>query len=400
MSKKKIIIVSHNLRIGGVERSLLGLLNSLDYSRVEVDLFLFYHDGEFMPMIPEEVNILPQIDKYSTLMRPAAEVLKMGYPDVLFHKWRAKRKARKFCTANNVGPDNLVMSTYLQREVAKCLPKITDKVYDLAVSFLTPHYIVPQKLKARKTIAWIHTDYSFFEVDSKVETAMWDQYDYIAAISDESGNAFLKTFPGLKSKMTVIENILSPAFVRGQAQEHVADPIFTWNSDEVAICSVGRFTDAKNFHNVPEIVRLLKESGCKVRWFLIGYGGDEQLVLNRIEENNVSHEVVILGKKENPYPYMQACDIYAQPSRYEGKAVAVREAQILGKPVIITDFPTSKSQLTDGVDGIIVGLDNQACAEGIRQLIQDRTLRERLTEHCLNSDYGNEQEVDKIIKLL
>lgn len=400
MSKKKIIIVSHNLRIGGVERSLLGLLNSVDYSRVEVDLFLFYHDGEFMSMIPKEVNLLPQIDKYSTLMRPASEVLKMGYPDVLFHKWRAKQKARKFCTAKNVGPDNLVMSTYLQREVAKCLPKITDKVYDLAVSFLTPHYIVPQKLKARKTIAWIHTDYSFFEVDPKVETAMWDSYDYIAAISDESGNAFIKTFPGLKSKMTVIENILSPAFVRDQAREQVTDPIFTWNSDEVAICSVGRFTDAKNFDNVPEIVRLLKESGCKVRWFLIGYGGDEQFVRNRIQENNVSHEVVILGKKENPYPYMAACDIYAQPSRYEGKAVAVREAQILGKPVIITDFPTSKSQLTDGVDGIIVGLDNQACAEGIGQLIQNRALRDRLTKHCLDSDYGNEQEVDKIIKLL
>lgn len=388
------------MRIGGVERSLLGLLNSLDYDSIQVDLFLFYHDGEFMSLIPKEVNVLPQINKYSTLLRPATEVIKMGYVDVLFHKWSAKRKADKFCRANNIGPNNLVVSTYLQKEVAKCLPKINDKVYDLAISFLTPHFIVSQKVKAHRTIAWIHTDYSFFEIDTEVETAMWNDYDYIASISDECSTAFKMTFPKLENKIVLIENILSEDFVNTGAK--IKDVIVELSVKDgvTSLCSVGRFSHPKNFDNVPKITRLLKESGCQVKWFLIGYGGDEQLVRNKIKENGVEEDVIILGKKDNPYPYMAACNIYAQPSRYEGKAVAVREAQILGKPVVITAFPTSKSQLQDGVDGIIVGMDSQACAEGIKNLINDKNLQEKLILNCQNRNYGNKSEIDKLMNLI
>ena len=94
--------------------------------------------------------------------------------------------------------------------------------------------------------------------------------------------------------------------------------------------------------------------------------------------------VIILGKKENPYPYIKACDIYIQPSRYEGKAVTVREAQMLNKPVIITNFLTAKSQLEDGFDGIIVPMDNEKCAEGIISLIKNERLRDELIENTTN----------------
>lgn len=114
----------------------------------------------------------------------------------------------------------------------------------------------------------------------------------------------------------------------------------------------------------------------------------------------MQENVVLLGKKENPYPYIKACDIYVQPSRYEGKAVAVREAQILNKPVVITDFPTSKSQLKDGFDGIIVPIDNQGCAEGICNLIKDKELQQRLIENTKITDYTNKQELEKIYALL
>ncbi len=82
-------------------------------------------------------------------------------------------------------------------------------------------------------------------------------------------------------------------------------------------------------------------------------------------ENNV----VILGKKSNPYPYIRECDVYIQPSLYEGKCVAVREAQILGKPVIITSYPTASSQLSEGVDGLIVPLDNEQCANALTDIL-------------------------------
>ena len=114
-----------------------------------------------------------------------------------------------------------------------------------------------------------------------------------------------------------------------------------------------------------------------------------------MEEN-----VIILGKKENPYPYIKACDIYVQPSRYEGKSVAVREAQILGKPIIITNYPSSSSQIKNGYDGIVVPLENSACAERIKEVIENKELRERLYRNIMGEDYVGKKEINKFYRLL
>ena len=115
---------------------------------------------------------------------------------------------------------------------------------------------------------------------------------------------------------------------------------------------------------------------------------------------SMKENMIILGKKDNPYPYIKACDIYAQPSRYEGKCVSVREAQMLEKPVIITKYETSSSQLEDGIDGIIVPLENSACADGIVKVINDKKLQNRLVQECKKRNYSNREEVQKIYNIL
>ena len=137
-----------------------------------------------------------------------------------------------------------------------------------------------------------------------------------------------------------------------------------------------------------------------MKWYIIGFGTDENLIKEKIKEFNMQDNIILLGKKENPYPYIKGCDIYVQPSRYEGKSVAVREAQILNKPVVITNFETSKSQLIDVFDGIIVPMDNEGCAEGIYNLIKDKELQQRLIENTKITDYTNKQELEKIYALL
>ena len=114
----------------------------------------------------------------------------------------------------------------------------------------------------------------------------------------------------------------------------------------------------------------------------------------------MADRVIILGKKENPYPYIKACDLYVQPSRYEGKAVTVREAQMLCKPVVITRYATSASQLEDGVDGVIVPMDNAGCAEGIASVIRDKKLRQKLMENTKTRDYTNAEEIQKIYQVM
>ena len=122
----------------------------------------------------------------------------------------------------------------------------------------------------------------------------------------------------------------------------------------------------------------LLKIGYDIKWYIVGYGGEEKNLKNLIKKNDMTDRFILLGKKTNPYPYIKKCDIYCQPSRYEGKAVTVREAQILGKPVVITNFPTSKSQVQDGFDGLITPMGVFGIANGIKKLIEDNELKRGL----------------------
>lgn len=167
------------------------------------------------------------------------------------------------------------------------------------------------------------------------------------------------------------------------------------------LLSIGRFCSAKNYDNVPDITRRVIENGVNdVKWYIIGYGKDEELIRSKIKEAGMEKHVILLGKKENPYPFIKACDIYVQPSRYEGKSVTVREAQMLGKPVAVTAYPTASSQIKDGIDGVIVPLDNEGCARGLADFIADTALQQRIVDHLQTHDYANTAEVEKIYDLL
>lgn len=359
MSKKRILIVSHNLRIGGAERSLIGLLNSIDYELYDVDLFLYYHDGELLPLVPPQVNILPESRRYASILMGARDILRLGFIDILLVKVWAHMKARQYCRKHKIQGDHLVYLNYLHRYLLPFMPRISRKEYDLGVSFLTPHYFCAAKANSKALIAWIHTDYSHVKFDEQAEIEMWNPYNRIAAISKESAEVFNSNFPTLANKVVVIENILHPESIRDQVRQMDVSREIWKKPGQWILCSVGRFGYPKNFDNVPSICKYILNQGIDIKWYLIGYGGDEELIRDNIRKEGVEDHVIILGKKENPYPYINACDIYVQPSRYEGKAVTVREAQILGKPVIITNYATSSSQLRDGVDGMIVPMENE-----------------------------------------
>ena len=268
--------------------------------------------------------------------------------------------------------------------------------YDLALSFLTPHNIVKDKVLAKKKIAWIHTDYSTIDVNVDKEQPVWDAYDKIFAVSEGVKGTFIKTFPSLKDKVDVFENILSENFTREQAKIIPEEDVLKLDTNSIKLLSVGRFTSAKNFDNVPFICRMLIEKGINIKWYLIGYGGDENLIRRNIENAGMQDVCIILGKKSNPYPYMAACDFYIQPSRFEGKAVTVREAQILCKPVIIANYKTASSQVQDGIDGVIVPQENDKMAEAIAAFIQDKSKQDNIISYLFSHHLGNESEARKL----
>ena len=399
--KPRIFIAMHYMEIGGAETALVGLLNALDPARVDVDLFLYDHRGEMMQFIPEWVNLLPQIPKYSVLERPIVELVKRGFWGIaaarLWAKWLSQKAYKRSGSTleNNGGLDKMSKCT------TPLLPKINQSVtYDLAISFLTPHRIVAEKVKAKKKIAWIHTDYTRVWVDAEDELKVWQKYDYVASISGDVTNTFHQVFPSLAPKIVEIENILSPSFVRKRAELEDTDKEFR-QTDKISLLSIGRYSEQKNYDNVPDICkRLINKTKLNINWYIIGYGGDEALIRQKIKHADMEERVILLGKRSNPYPYIKACDIYVQPSRYEGKSVTVREAQMLCKPVVVTNYPTAPSQIRSGIDGVIVPMDNEGCAHGLAEVICDKPLQERIIAHLKTHDYGNESEVEKIYTLI
>ncbi|EDM29041.1 capsular polysaccharide biosynthsis protein [Lentisphaera araneosa HTCC2155] len=395
---KKILITASGLGVGGVERSLLGLLQALDCDKYDITLHLWSHDGELMDGIPQDIRLLPEDNRYAALERPIKDVLfSSTFPIAL------ARLLAKFITWAKL----LIFekkSFLLLRSMRYSLPFLPsiEGEYDLGISFLTPHDPMLKKVRAKTKIGWIHTDYSTMEcgVDHSFEAPTWGALDHIAAVSDGVRSTFLKVFPDLEERVKIIENIISPELIRQQASSQVISEEMPITSGEISVCSVGRFCYAKNFESIPAVVQLLGKRGLVVKWYLIGFGKGEALIREKIKDHNVENKVIILGKKTNPYPYIKACDIYVQPSRYEGKAVTVREAQILSKPVLIPNFPTAKSQLEDGVDGLICPLNTEGIAEGIITLIKDTQLRSQLAKGASSRDYSNRSELKKIYQLV
>jgi glycosyltransferase involved in cell wall biosynthesis len=387
------------LEIGGAERALIGLLNALDPNKVDVDLFVNQHVGEFMPLIPKWVNLLPENPHYAMVEKPMREALCKGYADIVAARLLARVAHSRYAAHRDAAHQNdASIFHYVAKYTTPLLPSLRKYgKYDLAISFLTPHQVVRDKVDAKKKIAWIHTDYTVCTVNEKAELPVWQAFDNIVSISAEVTKTFSAMFPQLADKIIEIENILSPTFVREQAS---MNDVSAELNGSINLLSVGRFTDAKNYDNLPDICRRLVAMYPQLKWYIIGYGGDELLIRRKIAEAGMEDNVILLGKKENPYPYIKACDIYVQPSRYEGKSVTVREAQMLCKPVVVTNYPTASSQIQDGIDGVIVPMDNAGCAHGIANVIADTALQQRLIDYLSTHDYGNESEVAKIYKLL
>lgn len=393
-SKKRVLVVTQDMQVSGVSRAQLGLLHAFDKEKYEVDLFIRSHSGEFMSQIPEGVKLLPEIEAYRLADRTTSEAIKGGHFLLALGKAYGMMRARRYAKKHSVALSGVALD-YTQRYQLPFLPKISDKEYDLVISFVAPHYFGAYKCRGKKRLCWIHTDYTSLGLDVRSEAEVWGKYDGIVAISDRVGEAFAQRFPSLEDKLTRIDNPISPELVRESSKKARAEEIVRTGEEKILL-SCGRLYSVKNFRSIPHIASLMLKAGVDIKWYIIGEGGDRALIEEKIKEYGVGGRVILLGQKENPYPYMAACDLYVQPSLYEGRSVAVIEAQILGRPVAITDFPTAKGQLRDGFDGVIVPLDDEGCAEGLVRLLKDEAMLEALKKGCESSDYGCEKDIERI----
>lgn len=395
--KSRILIIQPSMEIGGAERALLGLLDSVDYTNYDVDLLLWAHRGDFMPLINEKVNILPYDKRYDVFQCPVKQLIqrrqfKAAFMRILAkyaEKWQRRRMHKK----HSVWHSQQIIHHYITRS----LPDVKGQ-YDLAINFLGIPSILTDHVQARVKAAWIHTDYSHIVANNTLDRKMYDNVDWIVNVSEDCKRIFDSIYPEYSSKSIIIENILNTSLVDKLSRCREDIP---FREDRINLLSIGRFNEVKNFEAIPAMCRIMLDAGAPpFRWYLIGYGGLESSIRRNIDRYDVSDYVEILGKRVNPYPYISACDVYVQPSKFEGKAVTVREAQMLGRPVVVTAYDTAPSQIKNGVDGLILPMDIKEFATAVASMLQSPSSLESLSCYCKAHSFGNETEVDKIYNLI
>ena len=200
----------------------------------------------------------------------------------------------------------------------------------------------------------------------------------------------------LDDKLEVFYNFYDVDNIKKLSKE-----IITWSIGKITLLTVARLAREKNLLCIPETAKLLSDSGYDFEWYIMGDGPQKQELQNEIEKYSLEEKVFLMGVKSNPYPYMHNCTIYVQTSILEGYCTTTMEAKTLHKPVVTTNAPGMSEQFENGKNGIIVdGFDAQSLFTGIKKLLDDPELIERIKNNLQLKDCENDREIEKLYKVI
>lgn len=385
--KKKILFSMVNLYNGGAEKSLINLLNEIDYKKYEVDLLLFQKKGMFLTQISDEVNIIQPNDlKYLYNKLLLREIFNIKAIYCLIVKFFGNAIFRFFFYKNHRKMRQLRWKYFYKN----CLKKL-NKVYDVAIAYIEcePTYYIIDKTIALKKIVWVHNDYEKIGLDSNIDKKYFSQANYVVTISDKCKDSLVKYFPQYSNKFRCIQNITSAEKVR---EISLLKENIYFRTDEFRMLSIGRLNVQKGFDMAIEAARILKEQNLKFEWIIIGDGEQKDKLQDMIKKYNLASRVRLVGITSNPYVVIKNCDIIVQPSRYEGKSVVLDEAKILCKPILTTNYPTVNDQVNDRI-GFIVDMNSEAIAQKIMEIIKNKEQLNAKVKELNSNNYGNESEI-------
>ncbi len=388
--KKSLLFIIPSLCSGGAERSLITLLNLLDYEKYDVDLLVFRREGLFVPSVPKAVNLIDGGADYASFDGSAAAYIKNNLKSL--HIGRALNRV-KYSKAVEKGNRKATWQT-----MKKALPCLS-KNYDAAIGYLEGNaiYYCVDCVKAETKIGYIHNDYNKLGLDKNFDEPFFEKLDYLVSVSPECSNVLKETFPVLKSKVKTVENIVSPSSLSSFAN---MVPDEYKNANTKILLTVGRLSKQKGYDIAVDAAEILAKKNIAFRWFSIGRGELQNTIEKKIKEKNLQDKFILLGERANPYPYVKGCDIYVQPSYFEGKSIAIDEAKCFAKPIVATRFTTVLDQLTDEKTALLAEINAKSVAEKIERLIVDEALRNALSEGLKKEKIGNEEETERFYEML
>jgi glycosyltransferase involved in cell wall biosynthesis len=394
--KKKLLFVIESLTCAGAEKSLVSLLNLLDYSRFDVDLQLFSYGGELERYLPREVNLLPPLKYFQFLGKSFTQQLCSWQLGLLSSRLNYSLRLRLNKQLNN--PQKAVL---LWESAKKYIFPNEEKHYDVAIAYAqgVPTFYVAENVSAHKKASWVNVPLKLDGDLRSAQQGFYEKSDHIVCVSDASYDAFSKVYPHMAHKMKVIWDIVDPHFIQDLSLEPLEKPLPS--SDVPILLTVARLNKAqKGFDITMEAARILKEKGVPYRWYVLGKGPYRAEMEAFIEQHQLQNQFFLLGTTSNPYPYFRACDVYVQTSRFEGFGLSIAEARLLDKPVVTTEFEAVYNQMIQGGNGLVTDIDPIAVADAIERLLNDKELYDHIVSFQQNEKKGNPEEINKFYDLI
>lgn len=392
---KNILFVIHRLDAGGAEKSLVSLLNSLPLDDLNLYLMAINPNGIFKSQLPQKINM---IEAPNELICETAKITKKIFwthsnlKTVILKIWsiiRCRLRSKK--SKSDKSHDQ-----YYNEIWRKYIPD-NSVSYDVAISYMDcVNYYVIDHINAKKKILWCHNDYNKLEYKAAYDLPYYEKAYKICTISELCKKSLIENFPSIQNKFEVIENISSARVIYAQAEilNEMKDSNDGFINDKrFRIISIGRLTEQKGLDYAVDAAKFLKEKGLDFCWYIIGEGPLRKSLEKRAFKQNVSKFVKFIGIRSNPYPYIKLADIFVMPSRYEGKSIALDEAKILCKPIIVTKYPSVYDAIDNGINGILSDIDASAIAKNIVILYQNKDLRNKLISNLRLEDNTNEKQV-------
>lgn len=397
---KRILFVINTLGLAGAEVAMMELLSRMQ-DRYEVDLYVLTGQGELVDRLPEKVHLLNKRFNSKSVLSGSGRLHLAGTVCRALFTRGTVIKLFPYLVKNFIA-----MAKARRIQIDKLMWRVLsdggmhiDKEYDLAIAFLEggASYFVADHVKAYRKVAFIHIDYTQAGYTRELDKDCYLQFDVLFPIAEEIRDRFQSVYPECADRTYIFHNIINRERIVRLARSQGG---FTDDYKGKRILTVGRLTKQKAYPIAIEAMKLLKERGVEAKWYVLGEGSERHALEQLIEEYGLEDDFILLGQIDNPFPYYRQADLYVHATQYEGKSIAIQEAQVLGCAVVASDCTGNREQIVEGEDGMLCELDAADVSRKVGELLADDEKRMKFGKAAARKNVIYEEDIRLLTALI
>lgn len=379
--KKKLLIVNNNLATGGVQRSLINLLNEIK-DIYDVTLFIFSHSGEYRNRLPAHVKVIEASPLLRVLGMSQAQTKRKGY---MFYFIRSA-----FALYAKIFSNHRAIRLLVSTQV-----KLSG--FDVAISFLHNasekllyggcNEFVLRRVNAKEKMTFLHCDFLNYGGNTLKSRKVYQQFDKIATVSEGCQQSFLEAVPELASKTQCVVNCHDYRDYICKANENPVE----YPEDCLNIVTVARLSPEKGILRGIEVISRLVKQGGSIRWHIVGDGILRKEIEDRVCQSDASQSIVCYGHEGNPYRYMKNADLLLLPSYHEAAPMVIDEAKCLGIPIVTTQTTSTKEMVAEGKEGFLCENSEYGLYRTLKNILDDPQGLRECKEYLSQQQYSNEK---------